>query len=88
MFLRQILRVAKDDSTKVIVLHCRDKGDRRAAKDTLHLLKECGVVTHKIHRHCFTVNTEVLYSWLQEAPNALFAFAGAVFYNTNVCIQN
>lgn len=71
-FLRMALQLAKQVG-KVIVLHIRDKGNDKAAKEVLYLLLELGLSDARIHRHCFIGGEEEYREWSSALPNCYFS---------------
>ena len=59
---------------KVIVIHCRDNGDGRAADDMLKILCELKLKGVPIHRHCFTGNAEEIEKWKCNLSSVYFGF--------------
>ena len=67
---------------KVIVLHVRDKGDGRAAKEVLNLLVELNLINAKIHHLCFVGGEEEYREWSTTLPNCVFSISSKSLQNS------
>lgn len=75
-FLRPAFQLAKE-LKKVIVIHVRDHGSGKAAREVLSLLLELGLEDHPIHRHCFVGGEEEYWQWSSHLSNCYFSISSA-----------
>jgi len=61
-----------------LVIHCRD-----ADEDCLDILKEMVPRDWRIHRHCFTQDTDTALRWTQEFSNMFVGFTPLICKNNN-----
>ena len=68
----EVLKLYRDQHLeKVLILHCRDKNNGKAAKQVYDLLHRLGLSHWKIHRHCFSGSSLEVSEWASAFPNCL-----------------
>jgi len=82
-FLMDVLPLALKNG-KIIVLHCRDYGDGKAARDTLEILKHLKLTGVPVHRHCFLGNTSEMQEWESSLSIVYFGVTPLVLKNRSL----